>query len=101
MINNKGEIMGIPKMLEGIITEEEEQFFMQYGNQILSKAIHQKDISHSFHRIGNMRKMVEKMIASNEVLSKSNDKHSSWMKWLTFALVGAAIAQVVVAVLGL
>jgi hypothetical protein len=103
--------MEIPEMLEGLITEKEKQFFKQYDTELATRQIHQKDMSLAFHHIGHMRNistqtinalnaLVDKLIASNKALSESNDKHSRWMRWLTFALVFAALAQVAIAIFG-
>lgn len=42
---------------------------------------------------------VDRIIESNENLSKSNESHTSWIKWLTLALVLVGIAQIVVSIL--
>ena len=39
---------------------------------------------------------VDKLIASNERLAKSNSQHTTAMKWLTGALVAVGVLQIVV-----
>lgn len=39
---------------------------------------------------------VDKIIESNKTLSISNNEHSKWMKWLTFALVAVAGTQLII-----
>ena len=38
----------------------------------------------------------DKIIQSNEKLSRSNESHAKWMKWLTFGLFTVGIVQVVI-----
>ena len=38
----------------------------------------------------------DKIIQSNEKLSRSNENYAKWMKWLTFGLFAVGIAQVIV-----
>ena len=38
----------------------------------------------------------DKMIASNEKLSESNEYYAKWMKWLTFGLVITSIVQILI-----
>src|SRR5882724_5967003 len=42
---------------------------------------------------------VANLIRSNERLSESNEKYTFWIKWLTFGLVLASIAQVTISFL--
>ena len=39
-----------------------------------------------------------KIILSNERLSKSNENYAEWMKWLTFALVFVGVVQVIISI---
>jgi len=41
----------------------------------------------------------DKMIASNERLSDSNESYAKWMKWLTIGLVLVGATQVIVSVI--
>lgn len=38
----------------------------------------------------------DKVIESNERLSKSNEDYAKWMKWLTFGLVAVGILQIII-----
>ena len=57
----------------------------------------QKQIPMSISELrGTISNNADKIIQSNERLSKSNESYAKWMKWLTFGLFAVCIAQVIV-----
>ena len=60
------------------------------------KALHQQIPMTVSELRSTISRNTDKMIESNERLSKSNEAYAKWMKWLTFGLLAIGLAQVVI-----
>lgn len=74
--------------------------FLTFSKTVQTDEINQSRVISEMYLSKTIDINVNKIIESNKKLSKSNDKHSKWMKWLTFALVFVAVVQLVIKVLG-
>ncbi len=70
--------------------------FLTHSRTVQKDDINQSRVISEMYLSKTIDINVNKIIESNKELSKSNDKHSKWMKWLTFALVFVAVMQLVI-----
>ncbi len=72
--------------------------FLTYSKTVQKDDMNQSRVVSEMYLSKTLDTNVNKIIESYKELSKSNDKHSKWMKWLTFALVFVAVMQLVIKV---
>jgi len=78
------------------LTDEEEAFIKDACTAITADMNQSKIISEIYF-IKKLEKVADKMIESNEKLSKSNERYAKRILWLTRVLVFVGIIQIIVA----
>ncbi len=70
-----------------------EEDFLKHSKTVQKDDINQSRVISEMYLSKTIDTVVYNIIESNKELSKSNERHSKWMKWLTIALATVAFVQ--------
>ena len=86
-------------IIKNLDLTDEEEAFVKDSCTATTADMNQSKIISEIYFIKKLEKVADKMIESNEKLSKSNERYAKRILWLTRVLVFVGIIQIIVALI--